>query len=444
MALPVRAVYIAPTGSPAQDVPPRSFTAERLAGDDATTVSVCLPARNEAATIGPILERLMPLRERGVIDQVVVADDSTDGTGEIARASGAEVVRPVGAAAPSSGRCAARATRCGARCRSLTGDVVCFLDADSEDFGEHFALGLIGPLLLRRRIAFVKGFYRRPLQIGDDAAARGRRPRDRAHRAPAAQPLLPELAGVLQPLAGEIAARPRAARAPAVHHRLRRRIALLIDAWRDASASTRSPRSTSTCARTGTSRSSTCADGAAVLAAVMSRMEREGRIDPSGDRSWSARRPIDAVVPARARAGLGLQRAEPSLDRPPRSPRGRRVLRLAGPVQAVAQDAAVVITSMSFSISPRSWKRTTNASRRSRQAAVISQHFSRSSHSSVPRLATRKTSSNVSAPRAGLEDERVDAVSSRPRPRSPDRSPAERLVELPRALRSASLDGKYR
>jgi hypothetical protein len=55
------------------------FSAGMLAAHRERTVSVCLPARDEAATIGPILEVLMPLRERGVLDQVVVVDDSTDG-----------------------------------------------------------------------------------------------------------------------------------------------------------------------------------------------------------------------------------------------------------------------------------------------------------------------------------------------------------------------------
>jgi glucosyl-3-phosphoglycerate synthase len=69
----------------------RRFPAERLAAERTATVSVCLPARDEAATIGPILRRLLPLRERGVVDQVVVVDNSSDGTAEIARSLGAEV-----------------------------------------------------------------------------------------------------------------------------------------------------------------------------------------------------------------------------------------------------------------------------------------------------------------------------------------------------------------
>ena len=53
----------------------------RLAAERAATTSICLPARNEEATIGPILEALMPLLEQGVIDQVAVVDDSTDADG---------------------------------------------------------------------------------------------------------------------------------------------------------------------------------------------------------------------------------------------------------------------------------------------------------------------------------------------------------------------------
>ena len=53
----------------------------------------------------------------------------------------------------------------------LTGEVVCFLDADSEQFGAHFACGLLGPVLCRPDISFVKGFYRRP-----SASARRRSP----------------------------------------------------------------------------------------------------------------------------------------------------------------------------------------------------------------------------------------------------------------------------
>src|SRR3954466_3680762 len=70
------------------------FQAERIAAERRETVAVCVPAREEAGTIGPIVEALARLKEQGVIDQLLVVDaDSTDGTGEIAAARGAEVIQ---------------------------------------------------------------------------------------------------------------------------------------------------------------------------------------------------------------------------------------------------------------------------------------------------------------------------------------------------------------
>src|ERR1700719_1731926 len=69
----------------------RDFSAEALAEARTGTVSVCLPARDEAGTIGQIIRSLLPLLDRGLVDQLVVVDDSRDGTAEIARALGAEV-----------------------------------------------------------------------------------------------------------------------------------------------------------------------------------------------------------------------------------------------------------------------------------------------------------------------------------------------------------------
>src|SRR5580658_6908630 len=56
------------------------------------SVSVCLPARDCADTIAPIVATLAGLRERGAIDQLVVIDGgSRDGTAQIAADAGATV-----------------------------------------------------------------------------------------------------------------------------------------------------------------------------------------------------------------------------------------------------------------------------------------------------------------------------------------------------------------
>ena len=67
------------------------FPLDRILAEREVSVSVCVPARNEAATIAPILDSLMELAAARAIDQVVVVDDSSDTTAEIARARGAEV-----------------------------------------------------------------------------------------------------------------------------------------------------------------------------------------------------------------------------------------------------------------------------------------------------------------------------------------------------------------
>ena len=69
----------------------REFPAERFA-ERRSSISVCVPALNEAATIGATVRILAELRERGAIDQVVVVDGaSTDDTARIAAEHGAEV-----------------------------------------------------------------------------------------------------------------------------------------------------------------------------------------------------------------------------------------------------------------------------------------------------------------------------------------------------------------
>jgi glucosyl-3-phosphoglycerate synthase len=182
------------------------FPLERLAQKRETTVSICLPARNEEATIGPILQGLAALREHGVVDQVVVVDHSTDATAEIARSHGAEVYDQ-STLMPEFGPVLGKGDAMWRSLPLLRGELVCFLDADSEEFGSHYACGLLGPLLCDSGISFVKGFYRRPFRVGEVTLPDGG---GRVTEL-AARPLLnlfyPELAAVRQPLAGEVAAR---------------------------------------------------------------------------------------------------------------------------------------------------------------------------------------------------------------------------------------------
>ena len=150
-------------------------------------VSVCVPARNEAATLAGVLSPLLD----PVIDEVIVVDDcSTDATGPIAEAFGARVVRRN--ARPGKGAAMAEALRV------ATGDVVVFVDADVHNFGLHFVTWLVEPLLVDESLVLVKGTYARP---GD-----GGRVTELLAR-PLLRRFMPELTFLRQPLAGEVAVR---------------------------------------------------------------------------------------------------------------------------------------------------------------------------------------------------------------------------------------------
>lgn len=169
------------------------------------SISVCLPARDEEATVGQIVATVRRTLMEAVplVDEVVVLDDgSIDSTAEVASWEGARVIAAddvLTEAGPGSGKG-------NAMWKSLqvtTGDIVCWVDADIRNFGHHFVTGLIGPLLTDPEIDFVKGYYRRPLH-GEPTG--GGRVTELVAR-PILSVLFPHLAGFIQPLGGEYAGR---------------------------------------------------------------------------------------------------------------------------------------------------------------------------------------------------------------------------------------------
>jgi glucosyl-3-phosphoglycerate synthase len=177
------------------------FPLERLLAAKRESVAVVLPAREVAATIGPIAQCVAELQLTGMIDEVFVIDSaSVDGTDEIAAAAGLRVVQEDALAREHAG----------------------------------FVLGLLGPLICEPEIQFVKGCFQRPFRDPSGSAPRmgeGGRVTELL-----ARPLLnlhaPELAVFDQPLAGEVAARRELlVRLPfSVGYGVE--IAMLIDAWR--------------------------------------------------------------------------------------------------------------------------------------------------------------------------------------------------------------------
>jgi glucosyl-3-phosphoglycerate synthase len=168
-------------------------------------ISVCLPARNEAATVGSIVEVVRrELMERvSLVDELLVIDDhSTDRTSAVARSAGAQVISAADVL-PRYGEGHGKGEALWKSLFASDGDIVVWCDADVEDFDPAYVLGLTGPLLSRPELGFVKGFYDRPLREGRDG---GGRVTELVAR-PALALLFPQLASVVQPLAGEYAGR---------------------------------------------------------------------------------------------------------------------------------------------------------------------------------------------------------------------------------------------
>ncbi len=208
------------------------YPAARIAAEREQSVSVCLPARECAETIGPIVTALLELRGAGAIDELVVIDAaSADGTAELARSAGATVWQER-ELSPEHGRVLGKGDAMWRALPKLSGGIVCFLDADTEGFSAHFASGLIGPLVCEPGVSFVKAFYRRPLaQDGVGDGDGGGRVNHLMAR-PALALFYPELAAVRQPLAGEVAARRELLEAVPFATGYGVEIAMLIDVWR--------------------------------------------------------------------------------------------------------------------------------------------------------------------------------------------------------------------
>ncbi|WP_225845449.1 glucosyl-3-phosphoglycerate synthase [Streptomyces sp. HPF1205] len=194
----------------ADDRPLDVLLAAKRAAGAAGTVSVVLPALDEEATVGDIVAAVrdgLMTPEVPLVDELVVVDSgSTDATAEVAAAAGARVVRrddilPALPALPGKGEVLWRSLLV------TSGEIVCFVDADLREFDPRFVSGIVGPLLTDPPVQLVKAMYDRPLETGGAVVpAGGGRVTELV-----ARPLLnlhwPRLAGFVQPLGGEYAAR---------------------------------------------------------------------------------------------------------------------------------------------------------------------------------------------------------------------------------------------
>lgn len=190
----------------------QSFPVGAFDGDDlvavkartGTTVSVCIPARDEEATVGAVVDTIHRSLVVGaaLVDEIVVVDDhSGDRTATVAAAAGARVV-DASTVLVDHGEGHGKGEALWKSLHGSTGDLVAWVDADIVDFDPSFVVGLLGPLLTDPGIELVKGHYHRPESDG----VGGGRVTELLAR-PLLSLFFPELAEVAQPLAGEYAGR---------------------------------------------------------------------------------------------------------------------------------------------------------------------------------------------------------------------------------------------
>jgi glucosyl-3-phosphoglycerate synthase len=173
------------------------------------SVSVCLPTRDEAATVGGIVRNLRRnLHERSrLVDEIVVMDaGSGDDTVAIARAEGAKVFFEH-EVLPGEGPGSGKGEALWKSLHACEGDLICWVDADIRNFHPRFVYGLLGPLLLDPGIHYVKAFYERPIRERNALRATGGGRVTELLARPLINLLWPELAGIVQPLSGEYAGR---------------------------------------------------------------------------------------------------------------------------------------------------------------------------------------------------------------------------------------------
>ncbi|HEV7973225.1 glucosyl-3-phosphoglycerate synthase [Amycolatopsis sp.] len=174
---------------------------EILAAKGDRTVSVVLPALDEAETVGEVVASVRPLLG-SIVDELVVVDSgSVDATVKLAERAGARVVHredvlPELEPLPGKGEVLWRSLA------ATSGDLVVFLDSDLVEPDPAFVPTLLGPLLRDTGVHLVKGFYRRPLRLESTGGGRVTELLAR----PVLSALRPALSGLIQPLGGEYAA----------------------------------------------------------------------------------------------------------------------------------------------------------------------------------------------------------------------------------------------
>jgi glucosyl-3-phosphoglycerate synthase len=173
------------------------------------TISLALPSLNEQETVGRVITRIRNtlMKHVPLLDEMILIDsNSSDRTRAIAKKLGV----PVHIHQEILSGYGARRGKGEALWKSLFvthGDILVWIDTDIVNIHPRFVYGILGPLLINPQVQFVKGFYRRPLRVGEKMQAGGGGRVTELTARPLFNLFYPELSGVVQPLSGEYAGR---------------------------------------------------------------------------------------------------------------------------------------------------------------------------------------------------------------------------------------------
>ncbi len=173
------------------------------------TISLGLPTLNEAETVGTIIKTMQTtmMEEFPLLDEIVLIDsDSTDDTVALAEGCGIPVYQH-SEILPQYGSIRGKGEALWKSMHVLKGDIIAWIDTDIVNIHPRFVYGILGPLLQNKELLYSKGFYQRPIKVGETMQATGGGRVTELTARPLFNLFYPELAGLIQPLAGEYAGR---------------------------------------------------------------------------------------------------------------------------------------------------------------------------------------------------------------------------------------------
>lgn len=172
-------------------------------------ISLCIPTLNEEKTIGKeiVLFKSELMNRYPLLDEIAVIDSgSEDNTLEVAANFGADVYLS-SEIIPRLGIKKGKGENLWKAIYQLNGDIIVYVDADIKNIHPRFVYGLVGPLVYRDEVKYVKAFYDRPLAVSENIRTSGGGRVTEILTRPIFSLFYPELAAIIQPLSGEYAVR---------------------------------------------------------------------------------------------------------------------------------------------------------------------------------------------------------------------------------------------